>query len=184
MTIRSQKVSLLIAPALLAFLLWATFLKPAGADVDDDSALPPAHVSVFTDLHAVAETARARHLPILVMFSQEGCGYCSKVREDFLKPMIRSGDYRDRVIMGEVHMDAGNSVRDFNGKMIAADDLALRYGAPVTPTVVFVDPEGRQLASKLVGMSTEYFYGGDLDNGIDQALKKMRATKTAMRPSL
>ena len=181
---RHQKALIFIWPALLGLLLSAVLLRTAAADVDDDAALPPVKISIFNDLQAVADTARARRLPMLIMFAMEGCGYCKTVEEEFLKPMLRSGEYKDRVIMGEVRLDPGTRIRDFNGRMISADQLALRYGAPVTPTVIFVGPEGQELSPKLIGVSTVYFYGGDLDNGIDQALQKMRPTSTAMRPSL
>lgn len=179
---RYQKAMFFIWPALLGLLLSAAFLRPVVAEVDNG--LPPVHINIFTNLQSVADTARARRLPILLMFAMEGCAYCQTVEEEFLKPMLRSGDYENRVIIGEVRLDAGNRIRDFDGKMISVDQLALRYGAPVTPTVIFVNPEGKELSPKLIGMSTVYFYGGDLDNGIDQALKKMRPINTAMRPSL
>jgi len=179
---RPQKSSFIPRTVLLGLLLSVAFFRPAAAEVDDD--LPPVQIKIFTNLQAVADTARARRLPILMMFAIEDCAYCQTVEEEFLKPMLRSGDYQNRVIIGEVRLDAGNRIRDFDGKMISVSNLALRYGAPVTPTVVFVSPEGKELSPKLIGMSTVYFYGGDLDNGIDQALEKMRPTNTAMRSSL
>jgi hypothetical protein len=68
--------------------------------------------------------------------------------------------------------------------MIEVAELAHRYGAPVTPTVIFVSPEGKELAPKVIGMTTVHFYGGDLDYGINQSLQRMRGTNVAMRPSL
>ena len=68
--------------------------------------------------------------------------------------------------------------------MVKISDLAQRYGAPMTPTVIFVNPEGHELSLRLIGMTTVDFYGGYLDQGIDQSLHKMRPTSPAMPPSL
>ena len=181
----TQKSVFSLWPALLGLLLCTAVSSLAWAEVDDeDENLPPVHLPVYTDLQAVAAEARQRQLPILIMFSQNGCGYCVIVEEEFLKPMLRSGDYTDRVMMGMVKFDGVSRVRDFDGEMISVGDLAVRYGAPVTPTVIFVDPEGKELSAKVIGMTTVHFYGGDLDIGINQSLQKMRPTHTAMRPSL
>ena len=183
---RAQKPAFFIWPVLLGLLLCAAILTVASADVDEDEdeTLPYVHLPVFTDLQAVAEEARERGLPILIMFSMDGCGYCIVVEEEFLKPMLRSGDYTDRVIMGMVKFDGVSSLRDFDGNDIEVGDLAVRYGAPVTPTVIFLSPDGEVLSPKLIGMTTVDFYGGDLDIGINESLQKMRSTSMAMRPSL
>lgn len=181
----SQKSVFSLWPTLLGLLLCASVAAVARADVDaEDEDLPEVHLPIYTDLQAVAAEARQRRLPLLIMFSQNGCGYCVIVEEEFLKPMLRSGEYSDRVMIGMVKFDGVSSVRDFDGELIAVGDLAVRYGAPVTPTVIFVDPDGKELSAKVIGMTTVYFYGGDLDAGINQALQKMRPTHTAMRPSL
>lgn len=183
---RTQKPVFFFWPVLMGLLLCAAILTAASADMDEDedALLPKVHLPIFTDLQAVADEARQRGLPILIMFSMNGCGYCIVVEEEFLKPMLRSGDYTDRVIMGMVKFDGVSSVRDFDGRDIPVGDLAVRYGAPVTPTVIFVSPDGKELAPKIIGMTTVDFYGGDLDIGINESLQKMRNTTMAMRPSL
>lgn len=184
MTKPTEKSAFFIWPILFGLMACLLILSAARAQIDEVEALPPVHLPVFTDLQAVAEDARERRVPILIMFSMDECGYCIVVEEEFLKPMLRSGAYEDRVIIGMVKYDGVNSVRDFDGEMIAVGDLATRYGAPVTPTVIFVSPDGQELSPKVIGMTTVHFYGGDLDNGIDQSLQRMRHTSTAMHPSL
>ena len=58
----------------LVLLLFAAALC-APVLAEEGEALPPVHLPVFTDLKAVGEEAAARRLPILLMFSQDGCGY-------------------------------------------------------------------------------------------------------------
>lgn len=126
-----------------------------------------------TDLQALGDQARARGLPLLVMFSSAHCPYCMIVREEFLKPMLRSGDYADKVIMAEVEADE-TPITDFDGHTRSALDVAQRYDATLSPTVVFLDPDGHELAPRLVGITTVDFYGGYLDEAIEQARTRLR----------
>jgi len=136
--------------------------------------LPYVKVREATDLQAVGQEARARKLPILIMFSMRDCQYCDVVREEFLKPMLRSGDYVDRVIMLELYSDSESQLRDFNGKPISAEKLIQRYNAGFAPTVVFLDSQGKELAERLIGITTRDFYGGYLDEAIDESLQRVR----------
>ena len=140
--------------------------------------LPYVKVREATDLQAVGQEARARKLPILIMFSIQGCQYCDVVREEFLKPMLRSGDYADRVIMLELYSDSDARLRDFNGQLISSSELTQRYKAGFAPTVVFLDSQGNELAERLIGITTRDFYGGFLDEAIDESLQRIRNVAT------
>lgn len=136
--------------------------------------LPYVKVREATDLQAVGQEARVRRLPILIMFSMRDCQYCDVVREEFLKPMLRSGDYVDRVIMLELYSDSYAQLRDFNGQFISSSDLIQRYKAGFAPTVVFLDSQGNEQAERLIGITTRDFYGGFLDEAIDESLQRVR----------
>jgi len=136
--------------------------------------LPYVKVREAADLQAVGNEARVRKLPILIMFSMRDCQYCDVVREEFLKPMLRSGDYVDRVIMLELYSDSDAQLRDFNGQLISSSDLIQRYKAGFAPTVVFLDSQGNEQAERLIGITTRDFYGGFLDEAIDESLQRLR----------
>ena len=131
-------------------------------------------VPEITDLQREARLAATRQVPILVMFGADHCSYCHQLEEDFLKPMLRSGDYTDKVLIRQVQLDGYGSVRDFDGREISVDDLASRYDVRLTPTVVFVDQQGRRVAPNLVGLSTVDYYGGFLDDSIERSLRVLR----------
>lgn len=126
-----------------------------------------------TDLRDEAAEARARGVPVLLMFSADHCTFCMRMENEFLKPMILSGDYEDRVLIRKLKL-GGDSVRDFDGKIITVDALAERYKVFVTPTLVFLDPKGHQLTEKMVGLTTPDFFGGYLDASIDTSLSRLR----------
>ena len=129
-------------------------------------------VPLSSNLQADAAQARILGVPLLVMFTLDDCPYCMVVREEFLDPMQRNRDYRGKVLMRILKMDEGY-ITDFDGARIAVDALALRYGASVAPTVVLLDYKGKQLTERLLGLTTPDFYGGYLDEAIEQSLRRL-----------
>lgn len=134
-------------------------------------------VPLTTNLQADAALAQARGIPLLIMFSLDNCPYCRVVRQDFLDPMQLSGDYRNKVLMRILKMD-GTLVTDFDGRRIPVDDLAVRYGASVAPTVVLLNHRGQMLTERLLGISTPDFYGAYLDTAIDKSLQRLHEQMT------
>jgi len=60
------------------------------------------------DLRNTAKLSQQKQIPILVMFGTDECPFCERLREEFLIPMIISGDYTDKVILREVHLGYNN----------------------------------------------------------------------------
>ncbi|MGD8547566.1 MAG: thioredoxin family protein [Thiohalophilus sp.] len=156
------------------FTFFFVFLGLSLSGVGSIQAAPTVKVQQTEDLYADARQAEDQNLPLLIMFSQDGCSYCSMVREDFLEPMLKSGDYADKVIIRIVKVDDFSEVRDFDGKLRSASTIATRYRASVTPTVIFVDARGYELAERILGISTPALYGGILDDAIDNSLHRLR----------
>ena len=153
---------------LLILLLLLLAGKPLLAESVEDGRVP-----VTTDLQADARLAQSRGVPLLLMFSLDDCPWCMVVREEFLDPMQRNPEYRGKVLMRILKMD-GAYVTGFDGRRVPVDDLAVRYGASVAPTVVLLDYRGRMLTERLLGVTTPDFYGGYLDAAIEQSLQRLR----------
>ncbi len=130
---------------------------------------------VAADLQGDGQQAHEEHLPVLVFFSAKSCPYCEQMRALFLEPMYASGDYTGKVIMREVQVESGRTLRDFKGKKVSHADFAHRNGISLTPQILFMDPAGKELVPALVGLSTPEFFSGYLDEAIDAALARMRA---------
>jgi len=128
----------------------------------------------LVDLQADAQQADDRRLPMLIMFSASHCGYCSIVKDEFLKPILLSGDYTDKVIIRVLEIDSSDDVRDLDGTSIDPEALAERYNIYLTPTLVFVNPRGQEIAQRITGVVTVDFYGGYLDDAIDSSLAQLR----------
>ena len=138
-------------------------------------------VSVAADLQLDGRTALDRRLPLMLVFSAITCSHCDVLEEEFIRPMILGGEYRDRILIRKLLLDNGSRVVDFSGRRRSVEEFARSYGVYVTPTILFVDPQGRQLAERMVGINTLEMYGGYLDQCIDTALMHIREPERAAR---
>ncbi len=158
----------------LTVLLTSIFNAATTRANSDDEILPAVHIVSTNDLRAEGKLSQQTQKPILILFSMEGCAYCEFVEEEHLKPMLRNQDYLDKVIIRRVMTDDYDDVIDFDGTKISSLDFSARYGAYVTPTVVFLNHEGVELSPRLLGVRNTEFYGGDLDEGLAISLRKIR----------
>lgn len=149
-----------ILPLLLVLFIWL----PAQA----------VEVTVTTDLQADARLAAERRVPLMLVVSADYCQFCKLLAEEFLKPMLLSGDYTDKVVIRELRIDSNGRVRDFDGEMTDADTLAYRHRASLTPTLLFFDSTGQQIVPRIVGVGTLEFFGGEIDRAIETGLQRIR----------
>lgn len=154
-----------------AYLLISACLLVANAARAED--IP--RIEETVDLYSLGEQANQKDVPILVMFSQTGCAYCSILEEQYLRPMLKSGDYKDKVIIRKIKIDSFDMLRNFDGSKIDASDFAGKYRAYVTPTMVFLDNKGNELTKRLMGVGTEGFFANEIDQAIDISLNRLRS---------
>lgn len=131
-------------------------------------------VPVADNLQQVGREALARQLPILLAFSADVCSYCKLLEEDFLQPILLSGDYDDSIIIRKLILDDASYVVDFSGRQTETTRLSDHYRVFVTPTILFVDGNGRELAERMIGINTPELFGGYLDTCIETALAGIR----------
>jgi thioredoxin-related protein len=140
-------------------------------------------VPVGSDLQADAGIADSRRLPILLLFTAISCEYCELLEEDFLEPMLLGGEYEDRVIIRKVVLDNGSRLTDFSGRRRDATALSDDYKVFVTPTILFLDSDGTELAERILGINTPELFGGYLDDCIETALMKVRGIDASLWPA-
>ena len=159
-----------LANGLLAIILaWFT---AAGVYAADSAEVPIAH-----NLAADAQEAKASGVPIMLVFGSRNCPFCLVLNRDFLQPMRRNAEYDAKVIMRMVDVGSSAPLRLFSGKATTHARFSRENGIKLTPTIKLFDAEGRELTEPLIGLSTPDYYGGFLDQRIDQALAKVRAGK-------
>ena len=154
---------------MFALALLISFIPVWGGSVDDGVMVTPA-----SNLARDAGEARRQGVAILLEFAADDCGYCRQLEEEFLKPMLRSGDYQDKVIMRMVDVNGTTPITDFQGGRSTSAALAKRFDVDFTPTVLLVDSSGELLAKPLVGIWSRDYFGGFLDARIDTAVNRIR----------
>ncbi|VAW73140.1 hypothetical protein MNBD_GAMMA12-534 [hydrothermal vent metagenome] len=131
-------------------------------------------IKTTSNLAKIGRKAARKQVPILLEFAATDCSYCVLLENEILNPMLLSGDYNDKVIIRKVYIDEDLTVKDFNGRKIPLDKIVLRYGIYVTPTIIFIDHKGKELAKRLIGINTVEYFGSDVDKAIDLSIKKIR----------
>lgn len=134
-------------------------------------------ISGPADFQLASNYARERKIPIMVLFSSIYCDYCQFVKEEYLAPMIKSGEYTDKVIIKVVEIDSSDDVRDIDGQLMDSEEFSDRYDVQLTPTVTFIDSQGQELSERIIGIGTEDYYGSFLDEGINTALLIINSDK-------
>jgi len=82
--------------------------------------LPEVRITELRDLQQEAHQAMEEKLPLLIMFSAEHCPYCVTVKEEFLKPMLRSGEYTDKVLIRRVELDSRQVLKGLKGEKLSS----------------------------------------------------------------
>jgi len=131
----------------------------------------PSALPLPSSLKAAASRAASKGQPLVVMTTLEGCPYCEVVRNHYLLPLQVSGEIE--AVQIDV-LDKRRNLQDFEGERVSPADLARAWKARFTPTVLFFDAKGVELAERLVGFASPDFYGAYLDARLREARAKLR----------
>jgi len=134
-----------------------------------DSALP-----VPASLQDAARDAAKKGEPLVLLVSLPGCPYCELVRRSYLLPMRAEGLQAFQINV----TDNRQPVRDFAGVPSTGAALARKRQASFTPTVLFFDARGNEIAQRLVGVAVPDFYGAYLDAELATARARLTTKRT------
>ncbi len=126
-----------------------------------------------TDLREDARIAKVDNLILVLEFSSEDCAFCRKLEDQFLLPMQRNSEYGGKVLIRAISLDDVEGLVDFKGRSLSTAEFAARYEVGLTPTLLFLNADGVEMSDKLVGIWSEDFYGGFIDNRIAEARDKL-----------
>ena len=152
-------------------------LAPAIAVATAAGAAPRTEIPLATDLQADGRQARARRVPLVILFSLPGCPYCEIVRRSHLAPMLRDPDRAARAIIRQIDIDGDQPVTGFSGERITPSQIAKAHGVRAVPVVAFWDGDGKTVAEPLSGMLLPDFYSAYLDDAIETARARLAARR-------
>jgi len=129
------------------------------------------------NFQADARTAAKRRIPILVLFSSPTCGYCERVKREYLVPMDKDPAYRNRVIFREVTIGATTPLTGFDGAPTTEGAFAAANKVFMVPTVKVLDTRGNDASEAIVGLLSPDYYFGYLETAIDEGVRRVRGNK-------
>ena len=84
--------------------------------------------------------------------------------------MLAAGKFEQRAILLEVSLDSIDPLVSFGSLQTTAKAFGDSYKASITPTLLFLDAEGREIGKRIIGISNLELYGHYLQKSIDAAL--------------
>jgi thioredoxin-related protein len=167
---------------LLAAFIGTALVGPLVADEAAPHGSGSVHIPAATDLARDGSLSAEKELPIMLVFTARYCGYCTVLEEEFIKPMIISHDYDDKVIIRRLSIDGVHEIRNFDGQLVSPDRYADRHNVFLTPTILFLDKHGKELAPRMIGINTIEMYGWHLDKAIEDSIEQLRGrTRSAAK---
>lgn len=121
------------------------------------------------DWRWVSGRARDHRVPVVVLVDQADCPYCRRVEGEYFAAILAGGEFSGKALFGKISLDAGESINTADGSRVSTRDFLLGYRTGLTPTVLFLDADGKELVEKMVGLGTPDYYGYYLEQSIRQA---------------
>ena len=134
-------------------------------------------LAAVDNLARVALSSQQQGVPTVVFVSREACPYCRTLRDEILLPMQRANRFENRAVLVEVSLDRVEPLTGFDDKPTTAQAFGDLYQAQITPTLLFLDPQGKEVSRRIVGISNLELYGYYLQQSIDAALEAIRSGK-------
>jgi thioredoxin-related protein len=148
------------------------------------TALPAAAGEALTladDLAATAVEAGKRRVPVMIVFTEATCPYCTRAKRDYLVPMQSRGPFADKMIVREVDVASDRQLRDFAGRPTTHSEYARSMQVRLVPTVVVVNARGEPVSAPIVGLLAPDFYQLYLEQAVEAGLLKLRAPANERR---
>ncbi len=159
--------------SLCVLMLAGISLTTSALETAHESTQAESMVIEESDFQQLSREMEQKSLGLLLMFHAEHCPYCALMEKEILSPMLKSGDYTDKVIIRKLQLDASREIKNFKGETVKPSDVAARYNVMLTPTLVFLDKDGNQKAKKMVGINTVDYFGAYLDEEIEKLRKNL-----------
>ena len=130
------------------------------------------------NLQTLSEKSQQSSLPIMLIFGAEWCEYCQVLNEFVFDPMMLSKMYEGKVvIMRHVGVDEEASIPDWQGNLINKSNWAYQINADLTPTVLFFDANGKEVAPRIIGISELNLVTSLIHQNLNIAYKNMGLSK-------
>lgn len=125
----------------------------------------------------LGQIMREKKIPLLLAFEASHCNYCARLKTEHLQPMNNNEGYTQRILIRTIQIDGKNEITGFNGEKISPSKLSKEYKAFLTPTMLFLNDKGDEVAKRMLGYNSPDYFGFYLDQAIEAAEKKVGGTE-------
>lgn len=161
--------------SLLFLMLFAnSVIAQDYSDDDDEDNLPYVEIKSANNLQQLGQLAIQQQKIIFLEMSASYCGYCKTLEEHIIKPMLRSGDYENHVLIRKLDIDSHYPMKDFDGSKTSPAQYAFKVNASLTPTLLFLDGRGKEVSERILGVYTLEMYGHYVDDALIQGHRKIK----------
>jgi len=151
-----------------SILLFITFIFITNSSYSDGYE----RLLYLQNFQALGERACQENKVMVVMVGRESCPYCIKLKKLVFVPEVKNGELNSKWLLRELLIDSKYSHIDFDGIKVKSIDYARSIKATLTPTVLFLDKNGKEIGKRIVGTGGAIdFYDFYLKRSINQALE-------------
>lgn len=126
-------------------------------------------------LQTAALLAQSKGEPLVLLVSVAGCPWCELLRRNYLTPMRAEGLQAFQIKVN----DRTTAVADFKALASTGADIADTYQAKLTPSVLFLNAQGVEIAPRIAGVASADLLGTQLDSALRLARERLAKDKAA-----
>lgn len=145
--------------------------------LSSSNALLSAPLQEVESFEALGQVMRDRRVPLLLVFEVEHCNFCLRLKAEQLQPINNNDDYQKRIIIRTIKMDSEAEISGFGGEKTSPANLSKHYNAYLTPTLLFLNDKGEEIAERMLGYNSPDYYGLYLDQAIATAEKALQPSE-------
>lgn len=127
------------------------------------------------NLAADGKIAHAARQPIVILFSRKLCTWCDKARREHVNAMAtQAASTTAGPLFRQIDLDTDTPLVDFSGQPSSHREFARHHNVKMTPTLLFLADDGRELAPPIVGYRLPEFYGTLIEDAIEDSRHRLR----------
>jgi Thioredoxin-like domain len=112
-----------------------------------------------TSLREAALVAQSKGEPLVLLVSLPGCVWCELLRRNYLAPMRNEGLQAFQITVN----DTKQVIDNFQGQPSHGADIAAAHQAKFTPTLMFFNAQGKEIAKRMEGVASVDLIGALID---------------------
>ncbi len=110
-------------------------------------------------LRDAALVAQSKGEPLVLLVSLPGCVWCELLRRNYLAPLRSEGVQAFQITVNDKKQAVGN----FQGQPSNGAEIASAYQAKYTPTLMFLNARGQEIAQRIEGVASADLIGALID---------------------